>query len=156
MQSFRELLILAIFAGQSISYIAAAPFKAQNLIKPKEWYFVENKGQLTSENGVVQTDIKYYGRQGGVFLFCKPEGISFVFTKIAHEPDYISEATGTTAGFLHLNVSDSISAGRRGAFTTNSYKFPKIITCRADLVLLHSNPVSQITATDQQEYYEDF
>ncbi len=69
------------------------PVKVQQFINHKDWNFVENKGQLGS------SDIKYYGHQGGVYLYCKPGMLSFVFTKAeSKETDQISEATGLPSG----------------------------------------------------------
>jgi len=64
----------------------------KQIIVQNDWNFVENKGQLTS------SDIKYYGHQGGVYLYCKPGMLSFVLTKVEKESEQISEATSQQSG----------------------------------------------------------
>jgi len=121
-------------------------------IKHSDWNFVENRGQIVS------SDIKYYGHQGGVYLYCKPGMISFVFTKV--EPkntDQISEATSQPVetqclGLYHASATGSLHG--RDAFNASLQK--QISTSRADLVLIGSNPSAQIIASDKQEYYENY
>ena len=59
----------------------------------KALYFEENKGQLMDANRKAISDVKYYGHSNGVYLYCKPAMISFVFTKVEDKSDQISEAT---------------------------------------------------------------
>ena len=112
------------------------------LINHSDWNFVENKGQLNTP------EIKYYGHQGGAHLYCKPGMISFVFTKMEKEPDQISEATGS--GIV------SPSGGGRGRIFSESERGHKTTSSYADLILLNSNPIAKILASDQQEYYENY
>ena len=116
----------------------------KQFINHSDWNFVENKGQLPS------SDIKYYGHQGGVYLYCKPGMISFVFTKVEKEYDQISEATSQPSG------SNSPFKRGPGGFGREKNQPSKITTFRADLVLINSNPSAQIIASDQQEYYENY
>jgi len=83
--------------------------------------------------------------------------LSFVFTKIEKEPDQISEATGTSVGFpIPQRASiPSLSGGGFGEKKFNQTP-SKISTSRSDLVLINSNPLVQIIASDQQEYYENY
>jgi len=100
-------------------------------IEGSNWGFRENKGQLNKGND----DVRYYGSQGGVNVFCKQGAISFVFTK-KESDDKVSEATGQLS--------------KPGL---NSSKF---ITSRADLELIGSNINAEIIAGDRQEYYENY
>src|ERR1700722_18754688 len=59
--------------------------------KDDAWGFEENKGQLNPSTrlslaeSVSDNSIRYYGHQGGVYLYCKACRISFVFTKTEME-----------------------------------------------------------------------
>ena len=118
----------------------------------KEWSFIENKGQFAN------SEIKYYGHQGEIYLYCKPGMISFVFTKIEFKnTEQISEASGL--GVSNVGVQDfgplhqKLPAFRH---TCQSDSNSKITTSRTDLILLNSNPTAQIIASDQQQYYENY
>ena len=124
------------------------PNTVKQFINHSDWNFVENKGQLVDDNGNSLSDIKYYGRQGGVNLYCKPGMISFVFTRVEKEPEQISEATSQPSGI-------PLPKGA-GGFGREKNQPSRITTSRADLVLLNSNPSAQILASDQQEYYENY
>ena len=147
-QILRYLAIVSILLLLRGSFINAQSLKySSNLFQDKDWSFVENKGQLADENNNLQPEIKYYGHQGSVYLYCKPRGISFVFTKIEKEPDQISEATRRPVG------------KGAGGIDPMKHQTPqpfKITYCRVDLVLINSNPHAQILSSDQQEYYENF
>jgi hypothetical protein len=125
----------------------SGPADMQNFINNKHWAFVENKGQISDENGVKLTDIKYYGHQGNVYIYCRPDKISFVFTKIENEKQ-VSEATGESPSdrLAHRHAL-MMQAGEGGG---------KATYCRTDLVLQNSNQKAEITGTDQQEYYENY
>ena len=136
--------------------------------KNKALFFEENKGQLmdpkvASEKRNVITDVKYYGHSNGVYLYCKPGMLSFVFTK-AETDNSISEATGTTEDGLRDSPfpkarPNGLSGRGAGGFDPAKRQTPqpsKISTSRTDLLLVGSNPNAQIIATDQQEYYENF
>ena len=125
-------MVLSFSFATSIIY-AGTPTIAKQFINHKDWNFVENKGQLTT------TEIKYYGHQGGVYLYCQPGKISFMFTKTEQKQD-VSEATGQP-------VQNFKSHQPQPSSTT---------TDRADLVLVNANPSTEITASDQQEYYENY
>jgi hypothetical protein len=143
----RYCLIFLVFISNLL--FAGAPVKVQQFINHKDWNFVENKGQIATpnpakgENGYdLHPEIKYYGHQGGVYLYCKPGMLSFVFTKVEKEPEQISEATGKI-------IADPLNS----KFNTQHSTFSSE---RADLVLIGSNQNAQIIASDQQEYYENF
>jgi len=143
--------LIFLFALQYILIInisnAASPISAQQFIKQKAFLFEENKGQLRDDNHRVLTDVKYYGNQGGVKVYCKSNMVSFVFTKIENEPDQYSEANGSLKQTQHFA---SLPKGIQLQRTS------KITTSRMDLTLIGSNPNVNILATDQQEYYENF
>src|SRR5438045_2277051 len=82
------IIILALICRQTL--FAGSPDKptlvqAQSVLNGKDWSFRENKGQLRSQSDRAfksETDnIKYYGSQGGVNVYCRAGMISFVFTK---------------------------------------------------------------------------
>ncbi len=130
---FLSVLVSSVSFG-TFAAKPAPPMSATNLIQQnKTLLFEENKGQLLDENRSVISDVKYYGHTGGVYLYCKPGTISFVFTKAEKAPDQVSEANG-------LPVSEKMT----------------IAAARMDLVLIGSNPVANIIATDQQQYHENF
>lgn len=47
----------------------------------QQWSFIENKGQLADETGKPLSDIKYYGKDNDVNIYCRNRYISFVFSK---------------------------------------------------------------------------
>jgi len=117
------------------------------------WNFVENKGQLSDLNGKVDTDVKYYGNDGGCNIFCRPGKISFVFQKNKKKKVRVSEANGQFAEF-----ATDLSMTTREYYDTKT-KFSKlanVATNRIDLVLLNSNNNAEIFGCDQQSYYENF
>lgn len=146
-------ILLAVCYFLMNSVFAANPNPSvKQFINQKDWNFTENKGQVTS------SDIKYYGHQGGVYLYCKPGTISFVFTKTEND-DKISEATGTTEGELKespFKKGAPVPTSSGGGFDPMNQHLSKTTTNRADLVLLNSNPNAQILASDKQEYYENY
>jgi len=119
---------------------------------------MENKGQFSSLLQGVGGDVKFYGQQNGVNIYCKPGTISFVFTKVetTNDPN-TSEATeklspaGGGRGWKDSKSLPKSSFARR-----SQSEGGKISTARMDLVLINSNPKVQITPSDQQEYYENF
>ena len=119
-----------------------APKMSASFLKQKDWGFLPNRGQLANEHGDVLTDIKYYGHQGGVYLYCRPGKLSFVFTKVEKGQSGICEATGQA----------SLPKGLK----EENHENDKIYTSRADMVLIGANPNAQIIATGQQEYYENY
>src|SRR6185437_4085207 len=148
-----KILRLCVFVAMLFfckTLFAANPVKVQQFINHKDWSFVENKGQLQSN------EIKYYGHQGGVYLYCKPGMLSFVFTKVEKEPNDVSEATGqlVETQCLRLPHAPAIPNLHQDAF--NASLQPKISTSRMNLILIGSNPNAQIIATDQQAYYENY
>jgi len=135
-------LIFILFWSEIIS--AEAPSFQSRVNINHTSLFVENRGQLKDENGNLLPDIKYYSHDGGTHIYCRPGKLSFVFTKVENRDNQISEATGTSVRFPLP----------KGAGGFGEKKI--ILTNRLDLILLNSNHFSQITATDQQEYYENF
>ena len=156
---------LLMLLCNAYSLKAATPPKVQQFINHNDWNFVENKGQIATpnptkgENGYdFHPEIKYYGHQGGVYLYCKPGMLSFVFTKTENAPEQISEATGTSNGESTLSPAGGgfLAGGKNGTGWKSTHKPFTISTSRTDLVLLNSNPNAEIIASDQQEYYENF
>src|ERR1700679_1435449 len=95
MKQFKIILwLVIILAGSVYEAIASGPVPVRQFINHNDWNFVENKGQLVDENGNDLPEIKYYGHQGGIYLYCKPGMISFIFTKTEKKTDeQISKAT---------------------------------------------------------------
>jgi len=146
-----RFLILALFFLAGLETISSAQSLkySTSLFQNKDWSFVENKGQVSSK------DIKYYGHQGGVYLYCKSGMIEFLFTKIEKEGnEKISEATGGDVSDVGVqNLASPLAEPQHRKLP----EMPsKITTSRADLVLINSNPNAQIHASDQQEYYESY
>ncbi len=119
----------------------------KQFINQKDWNFTENKGQVSS------SDIKYYGHQGGVYLYCKPGMLSFVFTKAEKAPEQISEATVAIEDGGGVENPDPLDRKERSSLSAPRSSFS---ANRADLVLLNSNPNAEIFASEMQEYYENY
>jgi len=104
----------------------------------KSWNFIENEGQLNSK------EIKYYGHEGNVYIYCRTGKISFVFTKVYKDSNSkVSEATGKNAEGQNLDFARIDNPG-------------KVTISLADMVFLNSNRDAQIIASDKQSYYENF
>jgi len=169
-------ILLFIIIGKNIATCAGNPNPVKNFINPKEWSFVENKGQLAPSlkgDGFTPTlkgvdglgplqgdkglsEVKYYSHSGGAQIYCRPGKISFVFTKEESEnKENISEATGNPISDVGVQNFEPLHRKLPGnsKFNTHNSKFT---INRLDLLLLNSNPNAQITAADQQAYYENF
>ena len=125
------------------------PVSVQNFhsLHGADWSFGENKGQLNN------TDIKYYGIQGGVNIYCKPGKISFAFKK-AENDEKVSEATGES--IFTSSPKEKLSPAGGGKGWKNDISANNIQISYADLILIGSNPNSEITASDEQEYVENY
>jgi hypothetical protein len=129
---------------------ASGPVNARQFVNNKDWNFIENKGQLSDGKGNLVPGIKYFGHNGGAYLYCKADRISFVFTKVEKRRGPISEATGSDVNPMQSRLF------RKGYCTASSNIKPVISTCHADLILVNSNPDALIVGSDQQEYYENY
>ncbi len=148
----RSNLVAFLFLTVLFNCFYAKAQNVKNFNTSQPFLFEENKGQLLDESGNVLSDIKYYGKQGGVYVYCKTGMLSFVFTKSEKGPGQISEATGTTEDESVL----SPAGGGRGWKNHEGPQTTKISSSRMDLVLLGSNLNTIITASDQQECYENY
>jgi len=153
--------LILFFALSCYSIFAANPVSVKQFINHQDWNFVENKGQLinppaTFSKGESATNniVRYYGHQGGVYLYCMPGKISFVFTKAEKESEEISEATSQQVSDIGVQYFEPLHT--RQQRSSPSALRTSISSSRADLILLNSNPSAQIIASDQQEYYENF
>ncbi len=150
-----KLIFVSLFILTANALHASNPVKINQFINHKDWSFVENKGQ------VQVSDIKYYGHQGGIYLYCKPGMLSFVFTKEEKAQEQISEATGTSEdGWMEspFPKGAAVPTSSGGGFDRSplSALHSSISTFRTDLVLLNSKRNAKIIATDRQEYYENY
>lgn len=145
MQKVFTLFALGINVLFANSIFAGNPANVTQLLNHRDWNFIENKGQLADENGKFLSDIKFYGHSlcnggGSIDLYCKPGGLSFVFTKTRDNAGYVSEATAKPV-FLP-GAGNSIES--------------KVTACRADMILVGANKDAQVIALDQKPYYENF
>src|SRR5579872_3090885 len=113
----------------------------KNLLNGKDWVFRENKGQLKDEEGKLLDDIKYYGNQGGVYIYCRSTKLSFVFSSIQNGNS--KPTTNLTKFGIKHNLSSEL-------------KDSKIIVNRVDLTFLNSNPIASIVASGKTDYYENY
>jgi len=150
---FHSILKVVLFLAALFNGLKTQAQSVKNFATTQPFLFEENKGQLRDENGNALSDIKYYGKQGGVYVYCKPGMLSFVFTKSEKEPNDISEATGMPVSDLGVHNPESIHGNQRSPLSALR---TSITASRMDLVLLNSNPNPLITASDQQEYFENF
>ena len=123
--------------------------KSQYVLNGPDWSFRENKGQLRDENQKQLNNITYYGKQGGVNIYCKAGMIGFVFTKTEKDAK-ISEATGKSSELGFAGLAD------KKGLNAKTIDNRQLTINRADLVLLGSNLNAEITASNKQEYYENY
>ncbi len=94
--------------------------------------FIKNKGQLADETGKVLGQIKYYGKQAGVSVYCEASKLSFVYEKITtadydHAQPDKAPATSTVElsrlelEFLGSNPMVEIKSEKVSKETTNYY-----------------------------------
>jgi gliding motility-associated-like protein len=140
------IFLLALIAN---TVYAGNPVSIKNYINPKDWSFVENKGQLADQQGNIITDVKFYSHSGSAQIYCSPSKISFVFTKIDKVQNDISEATGGST----MSPAGGGWGWKRNIETERE---EKITTSRIDLTLINSNLSAIIIPSAQQEYYENF
>jgi PKD repeat protein len=123
-----------------LSCLLSARLQAQSAQKfdlnSKEWSFVENKGQLPNADA----DVKYYGRQGGVSLYCKPGMLSFIFSKTVPDTETIKK---------NKIPVDFVDPDKKIQ--------PLLVSVtRADMVLLNSNHAARVITGKRQAYYENY
>jgi len=132
-------LLFLLFFSFIIKAEKPSIVKTRQVLNGPTWSFKENKGQLNwseQQVGSANSKIKYYGTNGNVSIYCKAGKISFVFATLQALNGEVSEATGK--------------------ISKPGLNSPQLITQRADLTLLGSNLNAEITATNQQEYYENY
>ena len=149
---WKYALFFGAFISFFVNYIHAQPASGGNphlvnntSLHPEEWSFVENKGQLASkERGkfVLHPDIKYYGTDGAVSVYCKPGSIGFLFTS--------SERIDTTE--TNKNPPDRFK-NRLKKYNTSKFKTSG---SSAELTFVNADPDVLIEAQDMQEFYENF
>lgn len=143
--SILDLTVYTILLSQTT--FAQKPTSQNLLAKEKGWSFEENKGQLADEQGKLLPEIKYYGKDHGIIVYCQPGKISFVFTKVEKKAE-ISEATG-----LALRQAE----GDKGDVVMLSLsKHETISAARMDLVLLNANPQAYYLGEEQQTFYKNY
>jgi len=98
---------------------------SQTPLNSKNWCFQENKGQLVDKQGDTIHSIKYYGKQGGVGLYCQPGKISFIFSKT------VEDTTTTDSGTQNISLHTTIN--------------------RADLIFIGADSNAVISASEQQQ-----
>src|ERR1035441_9638174 len=95
--ALRKIIITALSVLFITHLYAGSPAGVKQFINQKDWNFVENKGQLSDGNGNLLPEIKFYGHQGGVNLYCKPGAIRFVFTKTEYKEALAETAESSLA-----------------------------------------------------------
>jgi len=144
-----KLLIPLLAISATNALFAANPISVLQLSNQKEWSFVENKGQLIGEDHKTLTDVKYYSQSGSVHIYCQQGMVSFVFVRMEDKNgNKSSEASGQPV--LGVGVQNFKPLHQEQFSNT------KMTTARMDLVLINSNQSATITASEQQEYYENF
>ncbi len=137
--------MLIYLTGLDFSVCARSANNHSNWLQSKDWNFIENKGQLKDLNNNVIRDVKYYGHQGSVSVYCRQNSIGFQFAKIENEDNDVSEATGTKDFYPYPKNLQKLLKNKT-----------KVTINRADLVFLNANPDAQIIASDRREYYENY
>lgn len=132
------LILLFFNCTQAIDAVTIKQF-----LNSADWNFIENKGQLNND----LSKVKYYGRQGGVELYCWPGGISFVFTKKIRD-EQVSEASGKA-----VNANKGIN---NRSLTLGNEEHTAMQFCQARLVFIHANLQARIIASEKQDYYENY
>src|SRR6185369_17212231 len=103
------------------------------------------------ENDEQNNNIKFYGSDGNVNVYCSPGKISFVFGNVENSANQVSEATGNSSGFPLTKGIDGFGPSR-----PEIPQLYRLSTTRLDLFLRNSNQSAQIIGNEQQPYYENF
>jgi hypothetical protein len=137
---FAKITLLSIILLWPLFSIAQSA-AIDNFQKAHQWTFVENKGQLTNQNGASLSELKYYGESAGVKVYCFKDHISFIFTKsgvICSERKFIQKKirpniikpvilSRLEMIFDHANTGSIIAENQDDAFK-NYFKGNKNIT----------------------------
>ena len=129
---------------------AANPAFFKSLSRPGDWRFIENKGQISSN------DIRFYSHKEGIYILCKPGEISFVFTKYENPENDVSEALGHPVETQEMRLIHASSKVNLPGDVFNASLHKKTTISRTDLVLLNANLQAPIVGEDRQPYYENY
>lgn len=147
-QLFLVILLLGITSLQAFSQ-----HLAQNYNLRRKSAFIENKGQVADQNGVVRQDVKYLYSAPGLKLVLKNNSFSYeVFTleKKKKKESAFSEASGVSA----LAFSPPYEGGVRGGL-----KEPEDVTInthRIDVSFVGANPSPEIIADERSSDYNNY
>ena len=117
--------------------------------------FRENKGQLMDANHEPMADIPFYGKQGGVSVNCRQGMLSFVFEKADNDVK-VSEATGKLSESGFSGLQNKAELKRKEGLNKKAIDDKLLTINRAELQFLNANLNAEITASDEQEYYENY
>src|SRR5436305_938438 len=81
------MAIIGLFCLTSNANCQNKPVMAAGLLQQKNFSFEENNGQLKDAGGNLLTAVKYFGHEKGVYVYCLNDQLSFVLTKVTHEPN---------------------------------------------------------------------
>lgn len=134
MKKFRLIITLLVVVTLVSTTLAQDLQFAKTL--HRDWSFIENKGQLADENGKLLPDIKYYGRDKGVNIYCRQQMLSFVFTK--------------------TTFKDKANASNEIPSKFDEPEIDKVDYERMDMIFVGSNANAPILTSGQKETYLNY
>lgn len=104
---FQYLLLLLLLVFSTVHYVSASD----------RIVFIENRGQIVDASGQLRPDILYTAEAPGVTIYCRRDGISYVFSRIENDQTkekqsgaFLSSIGVQAAGELHTAAADDRSA----------------------------------------------
>ena len=142
-------LYLRLFFGAVLLLSIPDDLSAKNALNnsTNKLYFLENKGQVTDQNGKPRTDIQFVLPSSGMTLFIGNGTLHYQFMKLTqnglaeclknsniNSPEYFDEK---------LNKMAALSSA-------------EIQTYRMDVQLVGANPDAEMVVDEKQAYYENY
>src|SRR5690606_5375076 len=132
-----SLLSALIFCAAMAYGRESDPAEIKQLAKTSPLSFIENKGQITDQYYQPRPDVDYKLRAGGVVMFVGDGQLHYQWYQADPMPDlakYMDDPEGLDKAMENRN--------------TRIY--------RMDVELLGANKKAKVTATEQQDYYEQY
>jgi hypothetical protein len=113
--------------------------QSRNLSSGGSLYFIENKGQVKDQDLAPRNDIQYVLHAAGITVFIGNGQLHYQFIQGAGTRGNILKVPAD----LPANMVPDLHA-------------PFFNVCRMDVALLNTNQDVQVTATEEQQYYENY
>src|SRR4029078_4070418 len=108
--------------------------------------FEENRGQLADPYGKLLPEVKYYGHDHGINLYCQNDRLSFVFTRVNH-----SQKKKQKEKEWEKNLPDNPDGYRDREPDSTT-----VDAARMEMQFVGANPNPQITTEEKIDFYTNY